>query len=140
MNAPCDGSLRRDRTARAGSCRNRAAGPLQAGHTSPASGPAAAARRVTLFTFTVMEPRGAAAASARRVQLAEHVEGLLGARIVTEHVVQPGRVRVTVATARPVSVDAAKDHASEWPGYVQGSFRASCCTVAEPRRIPRGKR
>lgn len=105
----------------AGTSCNRAAEPLQADHL-PASGSAAAAQRVTLFAFTVMEPRGIAAASAKRVQLAEHIEGLLGARIVAERVVRPGRVRVTVATSRPVSVAAAEDHASEWPGYVRRSF------------------
>ncbi len=98
----------------------RPAGPSDERSPPAVAGPAAV--RVTRFTFTVAEPRGAAAASARREQLVEHVEGLLGARIVAQHVERPGRVRVTVVTSRPVLPAAAEDHASEWPGYVRGSF------------------
>lgn len=89
--------------------------------------------RVRLFTFTVNEPKQSAAASARRKRLAEHMEGLLGARIVAEHVERPGRVRVTVATSRPVAVTAARDHAKAWPGTVQGTFTASG-TLSPPIR------
>ena len=100
----------------------RPAGPSDERSPPAVAGPAAV--RVTWFSFTVTEPRKAAHASARREQLAEHVETLLGARIVAEHVERPGRLRVTVVTARPVLPAAAVDHASEWPGYVRGSLVA----------------
>jgi hypothetical protein len=99
----------------------RAAGPSDACFPPHVAGPAV--DRVTRFTFAVIEPRAAAAATAKREALIEHVESLLGGRIVAEHLLRPGRVQVTVATSRPVAVAAAKDHAREWPGYVAGSFR-----------------
>jgi len=109
----------------------RAAG--LADRRSPPAVAGTAVDRVTRFTFTVVEPREAAAASARREQLVEHVEGLMGARIVAQHAERPGRVRVTVVTARPVLPAAAEDHASACPHDVVDTF------AVLGRRRARGK-
>lgn len=108
----------------------RPAGPSDACSPPRVAGPAV--ERVTRFTFAVIEPRTAAAATAKREALIEHVEGLLGGRIVAEHRVRPGLVWVAVATSRPVLRAAAEDHAKEWPGYVAGSFRLGGLSVAVP--------
>lgn len=115
------GCRERRRSAPAGTWHDRTAGPLQAGHTSPASGPAAAVRRVRRFRFVIEDAFRRETSTRRREAVADYVGQWSHARIVGES--QHGRETIVrVELLHPVPVAMAEEFVRDCPHYVRDTF------------------